>query len=162
MEKFLASGMHWQLINFIIFVGLLVRFLRKPAAEFWKLRAEKLSTEIESARRLRQEIARQVVALETRTDRLDQEAQAVMQSLRTEGELETKKILEDAVHSVERIKQEASRIMEQEVRKAKEQLKRQVIGISIEIAERSIREKIGSSDQQRLEADFLKGIGATR
>ncbi|MBI2082370.1 MAG: ATP synthase F0 subunit B [Deltaproteobacteria bacterium] len=158
MGEFLASGMHWKLLNFFIFVSLLFAVLRKPVAEFWRTRAHQISFNIEEARRLRQEAGKKVLEMESRIKGLDDEIQALIRALKEEGEKEKGKILSDSKDYAERLKRDSKRIVQQELQKTKEQLKRELVDLSVQMAERQIRDQIQDEDQKRLSEKFVKEL----
>lgn len=158
MEQFLASGTHWRIFNFILFVGLLFFLLRKAVAEFWQNRAQTIVLDMEEASRARKEAGKKVFDLEARIARLDHEAQELVNAFREQGELEKKRIIEKATADALQLTEDAKRVMEQEVTKSKEQLKHQAIQLSVEIAERLLKEKLTATDQQKLRTDFLKHL----
>lgn len=158
MELFLASGMHWKIFNFLLFVSVLFVVLKKPVAEFWRTRAHQIAFDIEEARRLRQEAGKKVLELESRIKGLDDEVQNLIRSLRQEGIHEKEKILSDSKSYAEKLKVDAKRIIQQELQKTKEQLRRELVGNSIRIAEKEIRDQIGEEDQSRLSERFIKEL----
>ena len=158
MEHFWSSGIPWRIFNFSVFVGILFYTLRKPVALYWKKRTEVLANDMEEARRLRREAAQKVLDLEKRVDHLHEEASALIRSLKEEGEREKVQLLADAEVFVKKLKESAQRIIDQEVRRSQEQLKRQTVQLATELAERLIREKITSQDQVQLGQKFLKDL----
>lgn len=162
MEHFLESGMHWRILNFIIFAGILFYFLRKPLSKFWSDRSQAIATEIEEARNLRAQAAQKVVALEKRMGRLDTEVKDLLRAIREEGELEKKKIIEKTKAYAEKLKLDAEQMMTQEVQKTKEQLRKEVAQMSIEMAERLLRDSVQDSDQKRLQDQFVLNLEVQR
>lgn len=158
MEAFLASGMHWKIFNFLAFLSLLVIFLRKPFSEFWKTRSHAIAFEMEEAKSARKEAGKRAYDLEMRFGRLGAETAELIRELREEGNREKEKILEHAQQSVGRMKRDATWIMEQEVLRTKELLKRQVVELSIEMAGRIIREKFSPADQETMATKFVERL----
>ncbi|MBI4373831.1 MAG: ATP synthase F0 subunit B [Deltaproteobacteria bacterium] len=158
MELFLASGMHWKIFNFFVFVSALFVLLRKPVADFWRARAHQIAFDIEEARRLRQEAGKKVLELESRIKGLDDEVQRLIHSLRQEGIQEKKKILSDSKNYAEKLRGDAKRIVKQELQKTKEQLRRELVENSVRNAEKEIRGQIGEEDQSRLSLRFIKEL----
>lgn len=158
MEGFLASGTHWRILNFVLFVGLLFYFLKKPLGGFWTNRSHQLKLEMEEANRLKQEAGQRYDALQTRLSQMEEEMARLVTSLKEEGELEKKKIIEEGEKLSQRMKSDAEKIAAQEVRRAKEALKAQSVSLSIELAERLIRDEIDESDQKRLTEHYLRDL----
>lgn len=160
MDEFLASGMPWKLFNFAVFSGLLGFGLRRSVAEFWRNRKETLTMEIDEASRLRMDAGKKTYDLEVRLARLDQETGELVGRLRDQGELEKKKMIEDARHLAAQMRRDSVRIMDQELNRAREELKHQVVEISVGIAERLLQEKMVPEDRLRLNRNYLKELEA--
>ena len=158
MHEFLEAGIHWSLINFAIFVGLLFFFLRKPVKEFWASREGQIRFEIEESERLSREAKVQNDELKKTISGLDAEAKSLTLSLEREGELEKKQIVDEGQRRSERLKQDSVRIMDQESRKAREVLKEQVANLALETAEKLIQENIQAQDQQRLSEQYISAV----
>lgn len=158
MSHFLASGMHWQLINFSLFVVILYFSLRKAVSEFWQSRSHSISFAMEEAMRGRKEAGRQVFELENRIGKLNEEIQNLVRFLREEGELGKKRMVEEARRHSEKIMKDAEGIMRQEVRKTKEILKRQLVETSMEMSRSLIQEKMNVQDHRRLEGAFFERL----
>ncbi len=158
MGLFLESGIHWQLINFAIFIVLLVVYLKKPIAEFWESRSHSISFALIEAQNLRKESGKRLFELEGRITRIDKEGEELIASLAREGELEQKKMIEAAESRADWMKRESIRIMDQEVQKVREQLKRQLVDLSVDLARQRLAEAIQLSDQKRFHENFLREV----
>lgn len=155
MHDFLAAGMHWKFINFAIFAIGLIVLLKKPVADFWAKRTNDLKTEIEDAKRLRAEAQARHRELEARWSRIAGEVNGLAKSLKEEGEAERVKMVQDAQALSVRMKSDSEKIVEQEVRRAKEILKAQAVQLAMELADRLIRENIRLEDQQKMAEQYL-------
>lgn len=158
MHEILEAGIHWSLINFAIFVGVLFFFLRKPVQEFWKSREGQIRFELEESERLSREAKAQNDELKTRLSRLDSESKDLILSLEREGESEKKQLMEEGQRRSERLKKDAIRIIDQEARKARETLKEQVAGLALDTAEKMIQDNIQPQDQQKLSDQYVSGL----
>ncbi len=158
MEELLASGLHWRIVNFILFVGLLVYVLRKPAKAFWESRAQRIHSEIEQGEQLRREAEGKYRTLEKRFLNLETEIQGLVSSMQREGSDEKKFLLSDAEALAARIRKESERIAAQEVRKARESLRAQAVTLAVELAEKMIRQGLGEEDQKRLADKYLSAL----
>ena len=158
MEEILAGGIHWRILNFLIFIGLLFFFLRKPVRDFWESRSHQMRSDMDEAGRLKREAKEKHGFLEKRFSRIEEEFSKMVRSMEEESELEKKKMMEEASMLASHIKEESGRIAEQEVRKVRETLKAEVVQLSVEFAEKFIRENIRDVDQQKLSQEYLKGL----
>ncbi len=155
MHDFLAAGMHWKLVNFVLFVGGLFYFLREPVKKFWITRSQTIGSNIEEARRLEKEAQERIREIEKRFAHIHQEAETLIRSLDERGELEKKQMIQEAENLSKRFKQDADLIADHEIRKTRETLRAQTARLSIELAERLIREKITDADQERFSKEYV-------
>ena len=158
MEEFLASGTHWRILNFALFIGLLLYFLKKPVGHFWTSRSHQLKFDMEEAHRLKQESKGRHDSLKARLSQIEKEIAQLVTSMKEEGELEKKRIVEEGEKVSQRMKSDAEKMAAQEIRRAKEALRAQSVNLSIELAERLIREKIMESDQKKLTDHYLNNL----
>jgi F-type H+-transporting ATPase subunit b len=158
MEEILHSGLHWNLINFSIFVGLLFFFLKKPVKEFWEGRAVRIRFEMEEGEKLGREAKARHENLRKSVARLESDAADLARSLEREGEMEKKQLQDEGRRRAERLKEDAARILDQEARKAREFLKEQAASLALETAEKLVLENLKPEDQKRLSEQYLSGL----
>lgn len=158
MKAILEAGIPWKVFNFVVFIGLLVYFLRKPMKEFWISRSQKIQFEINEARRLYQEAEEKNRQLEGRLSKIQQEIDALIQSMDQDGVLEKKRIIAETEQMSLRMKKDAERIASQEIQRAKETLKAQAVQLSGELAERLIRENFKESDQKNVTQKYVSDL----
>src|SRR3989338_11119227 len=104
MEHFLEGGMHWRILNFFIFLGILVFFLRKPLREFWEARSNRTRFEMEEAAKLRATEEERYRALQSRIASLEKEAAFLVSSLKEEGELEQTRLVAEGERYAAKLK----------------------------------------------------------
>ncbi len=158
MEAFLHAGMHWKILNFVLFVGLLRHFLRQPVADFWTKRSADLKEALSSSHTLRQEAQTKCETLEKRMSLIEREVSDLLRQLSEESEREKALLEAQAQKTAARMLEEAHRINDQEIRRAKESLKAQTAHLAIELAERLIHENFQSTDQERLSKKYLQEL----
>ena len=155
---FLHSGMHWKLINFFAFVGLLVFLLKKPLAEFWNIRSQMIRNGIEEGQKKYKEAKAINEKLQARVRELEGEVSRLVKNLEEEGELERKRIIEESETLSARMQQEASRVAQQEIIRAKEILKKEAVELSIKLAEDLVKKNLNNNDQQKMAEHYLNEL----
>ena len=145
----------YHAINFAILVGLLFYFLRKPAKEFFASRATLIRTNIDDARLRKEEAAQKYAEYEQRLKSIEQEMQGLINGLKQDGELERKRLLETAEQQASSLQNNSQRMLQQELRKAKEDLKREAVGLAGQLAEDLIRQNLTPEDQGRIVGQYL-------
>ncbi|HKX11828.1 MAG TPA: ATP synthase F0 subunit B [bacterium] len=145
----------YHAINFGILFGLLFYFLRKPVKEFFASRATLIRGNIEEAKQRKEEAAKKYAEYEQRLQSIEGEMQGLISSLKHDGELEQKRLLETAQQQAASLQSNSERMLQQELRKAKEDLKREAVGLAGQLAEDLIRKNLTPEDQGRLVGHYL-------
>ena len=102
-----------------------------------------------------------VKAAETRLHEVAKERDKVIQQFMAEGEMEKAKILDKAELVAERIKEMAAFTIQQETKKAAQDLREEVVGLATQMATDMIKEKATYADQQGLVEEYLKKVVET-
>lgn len=87
-----------------------------------------------------------------------QERQEMVQQGRREGETERERIVAEARDESARIVEQTRQELESEAGKARTALRREIGGLSLEIAEKILGREVKSGDNDRLVADFLSKV----
>jgi F-type H+-transporting ATPase subunit b len=69
--------------------------------------------------------------------------------------VERQRIVERALEEGDRIRQQAKVVAEQEVKKARTALRREMVALSIELAEKLLKEATHPQDQERLVREYI-------
>ena len=147
-----------QAINFLLLAGVLVYFLRKPFSSFLKERSELLRKAIDDAAKARAEAAEKLAAIETRTAKLADEIAAMNAKMDAEAGAEAQRLRETAAVEISRIRAQSEFTGEQEVKKAREELRREASLLSARAAEEIVRKTLSPEDQERLVRENLEKI----
>ncbi len=158
----ISGEVFWQIISFILLAVLLARFLKKPVLSFLGQRQEKIKNSLEQATRKETESRVQLEVWEKKLSALSQEIADLHQRISQEGEMERKKIIEHALEEGDRIRKQAVIVAEQEVKKARAALRKEMVDLSLAFAEKLLQEATDSKDQERLVKDFIVKMGEVR
>ena len=147
-----------QAINFLILAGVLVYFLRKPFSSFLKERSELLRKSIDDAAKARAEAAEKLAAVEARTAKLTEEIAGMNARMDVEAAAEARKLQETAAGEISRIRAQSEFTGEQEVKKAREELRREASVLTARAAEELVRKTLSPEDQERLVRENIEKI----
>jgi F-type H+-transporting ATPase subunit b len=147
-----------QAINFLILAGVLVFFLRKPLSSFLKERSELLRKAIDDAAKAREEAAEKLAAIETRTANLADEIAGMNAKMDAEADAEARRLQETVTVEISRIRAQSEFTGEQEVKKAREELRREASLLTARAAEELVRKTLSPEDQERLVRENLEKI----
>jgi F-type H+-transporting ATPase subunit b len=157
-----GSEVIWQIISFVLLIVLLSRFVKKPLAAFLSGRQAEVQNAIEQSARKKEEAEALLSEWQRKVDSLGREIQDLHQRIRAEGEAEQKKIVSRAQEEGERIRQQAGVIAEQELTKVRAALKREMVDLSVELAEKLLKEAIQPQDQERLIQEYIGKVRELR
>jgi F-type H+-transporting ATPase subunit b len=148
----------WPALNFAILIAVLVYFGRQPIRDFFAARQDRIRADLGAAARALSEAEarhaewqRKLVALDTETARIQEQA-------RQRAESERQHVLADATAAAERIRSDARAAVDQELRRAREELRREAAGLAIEIAAQTLRARVTDADRGRLVDEFITTI----
>ena len=151
----------WRTVNFVVFAGILIKLVAKPAKKFFAQRSQDVATTLEETEARQAAAEAAVKAAEARLAAVAKERQSVIQQFVAEGEMEKAKILDKANQVAARIKEMAAFTIEQETKKAAQGLKEEVVGLATQMATDMITEKATYADQQGLVEEYLKKVVET-
>jgi F-type H+-transporting ATPase subunit b len=151
-----------QMVNFLILIVLLQRFLYKPLTQFLATRADGIKRSLEEAKAAREAAAKAQQEYEARIAATRREAAALRESAVREVEEERQRLLKVSRDEAARLLTEAKAQIEQEVKRAKAELRAEVVGLSLGVAERLIGRSLTTDDDRRLAEQVVREIGAGR
>ena len=147
-----------QAVNFLILAGVLVYFLRKPVSSFLKERSELLRKAIDDASKARAEAAEKLAAIENRTAKLADEIAGMNAKMDVEAAAEARRLQESVAAEISRIRTQSEFTGEQEVKKAREELRREASVLTARAAEELVRKTLSPEDQERLVRENIEKI----
>jgi F-type H+-transporting ATPase subunit b len=151
----------WRTLNFVVFAAILIKLVAKPAKKFFGQRSQDVATTLEDLETQKANAEAAVKAAEARLHEVAKEREKIIQQFMAEGEMEKSKILDKANLVAARIKEMATFTIEQETKKAAQNLKEEVVGLATQLATDMIKEKATYADQQGLVEEYLKKVVET-
>jgi F-type H+-transporting ATPase subunit b len=140
----------FQIVNFLVLMGLLYLFLFKPIRRFLTQRSESIQKTFEEIESSKADAQRK---LSEYTDLLHQ-AEHKIEHMREAAKREA---LQERNHAVQEAKEEAKRLIEEgkeeidwAIKDAREQLRREVVELTATLTEKVIKRSLKQEDQQRL------------
>jgi F-type H+-transporting ATPase subunit b len=145
----------WMLVSFTIVLLILRAFAWRPILNALKERENKIHQQLDVARKAKKELAE----IEFGNERIIALAKTERANMLKEAQETRKKIIEEARQEArqesDRIMEETNRKIETRKKEAEEQIKKQIAGFSLEIAEKVLKEKL--SDDQR-QKDYVHNL----
>ena len=151
-----------QVVNFLILIVLLSRFLYKPLTQFLATRAEGIKRSLEEAKAAREAAAQAQQEYEARIAATRREAATLREAAVREVEEERQRLLKASRDEAARLVTEAKAQIEQEVKRAKAELREEVVGLALGATERLIARSLTAEDHRRLAEQVAQEIGGGR
>jgi len=148
----------WRVINLLLFVIVLVYFLRNKLSKFFNNRAASIVKELEQAKREKEEAQKRLQELEARLAGLDQEVAAIRSEAERESVLAAERIKQAAAVDAEKIRVTTQREIEGAMKAARTELRAFVADQSVALAEGIIRREIRPDDNTRMVNKFIDDL----
>ena len=145
----------WQIINFLLVVGLFIYLLRRPAPLFFKGRAAKILEQLEKATHDKEEAQERLREVESKMASLKDEVSSIEQASLQAAEADKARVLAEAEVMRERIRKETADEIERRLAGARRELQAYAADMAVALAREAIAKGISESDEDRLRASFL-------
>jgi F-type H+-transporting ATPase subunit b len=150
----------FQFLNFGVLVFILVKFGGPPVSRALQARSQQIKSDLASAAELRAAAQARFEQQEKRLASLEQEIAAITAGIKQEAEAEKARLIAMAEERAKRIREESEFIIEQQVKQAEEDLRRQTAVAAVALAEKIVRSQLGAADQQRLIDTFVGDVAS--
>ncbi len=143
---------------FVMF-GFLSYLLFNPARDFLKKREERVKNNIDSAEKAKADAEALRADYESKLRTINKEADEILSAARKKALDSETKIIDSAKAEAAGIIARAQKQAELEMKKAEDDIKKEIIAVASLIAEKVVSEKIDLNIQDSLIEDTLKEIG---
>jgi F-type H+-transporting ATPase subunit b len=155
-----GSRLGAQLVNFAALIAVLYFGGRKAVSAALQARHSQIKSDLASAAETRAAAQARFEQQEKRLASLEQEIAAIAASIKQEAEAEKQRLIAMAEDRAKRIRDESEFIIEQQVKQAEEDLRREVAIAAVALAEKIVRTQMMPADQQRLIDSFVGDIAS--
>ena len=144
-----------SVLNFVIFLGILLYFAGPKIQAFFGARHVDLVADLNEAKRLREEAEAKLAAYSARLDSLESERKALMDDYHAQGEREREKIIADTKRQVEKMRADAELVIQQDVRKAVAAIELQAVDLAVQMAENTLKTRLDDRTQNLLVDQYV-------
>ena len=148
----------WTILTFLILFFVLSKFAWKPMLTLLESRENTIKSSLEDAEKAKQELER----LNAESEAIISEARSEAQSIRVEAKSAAEKIKADimaqAGEDAKKLRDETEKQIQVEKDKAIGEIRQEVVGLTITVAEKIIRKNLSKEDNQDLIEDSLKNL----
>lgn len=148
-----------QVVNFLILIALLSKFLFKPLTKFLAERAEGIEKSLTEARLAREAAAKAQEEYRNQILATQREAALLREQAQREVETDRQRLLKESREEAQRLVADGKAQIEAETRRARASLRQEVIGLSLLVTERILGRSMTTEDQKRLAEQYLHDLG---
>ncbi len=145
----------WRFLNFIILIVVLYKLTAKAIKNFFVGNRESIRVSLEEAVKAKEEAEKKLEEHSARLDKAAAEIQEISDMIKAQGTAEKEKIIEEAKKTAAKMEEDSKARMDQEFKKALNQLRTEAAGLSITMAEEILQKNIKEKDHEKMVNDFL-------
>jgi len=145
--------MRW--LNFLILVFIIVKFSRRPLANFLKGKQKEIGAEIEQIEQEKEEISQAAAAARQQLEESAQRLEKLKQRIVDRGEKKKLEIIAEAREEGRHILDSARRKVQGTVLQAKNKIREEMIDMAVTIALEKLPAEITTQDDEKLFEQFL-------
>ena len=148
----------WTILTFLVLLFLLAKFAWKPLLAALEERENKIKNSLEDAEKATAELER----INVKSEEIIAKARSEAKSIRVEAKAATERIKADLMAKAEedskKIRDEAEKHIHVEKDKAINEIRQEVVDLSLAVAEKVIKKNLSKEDNQGLIEDSLKNL----
>jgi F-type H+-transporting ATPase subunit b len=150
--------MGFKVINFLILLYLLNKFARPAIANMLSNAAKGAKERVDEAEAKLKEAEHKLADYQNKMANLEKDMAKMQEDALVAIENEKEKMVADAKETAGKIEQQSQARIEQDILKAKMEVRAYLVDESIKLAEKFIAEKVDSKEQKALISDYVKVI----
>jgi F-type H+-transporting ATPase subunit b len=148
----------FKFVNMVLFLGVLVYFLRGPVKNALTARHEQVRREAEEARERRAKADRLAADIQARLSQIENDVRAIHARAEAEGERQKRELIAAAEAEGQRILQSARHEVDNRLKHAREELTAYAGQLAADRAEQILREKITDQDKHKLFDESVREV----
>lgn len=149
----------WAIVNFVILVAILSKFLYGPIVKMLDDRAALVKSDIDSANKAKEDAESLKAEYKSQIQKAQVEAQEIVATATKSGEATKNQIVNEAREEASKIKTKAITEIEEEKEAAIRELKGEISTLAIMASEKIIGRSLNTEDNKKLVNDFIEEVG---
>ncbi len=159
-EGGLPTVLWLQVVNFALYIGLIVYLAKKPIQEMFQGRYDGFFSALKKAEAAKAEAELKRKDIQDRLTKLETSREESIQNAREEAAALRNQIVEEARALSSKLKADAEKTALIEIERAKTELREDLLSQSVIMAKRILTDKMQEPDQKRLQNEFVDKIQA--
>ena len=145
----------WKTLNVAVLVVIIYKFARKPVASALNSTAQSAKQVVDDARSAEEKITSELSGMRIQISVLEKDAVEMVASAKKDAENEKARIIEEGRQELVRMKEQARFTLEQERRKAEDDLRHWIAEESVKLAEDTLKKEMNQNRQKKLVKNFM-------
>jgi len=157
-SHFFSSLIFWEILSFGILLWVLYKYAFPPILETLDMRERKIRESLEQAERHRVEAEHRMQEYEAKLNAASREAEAVLIQAKERAQRLLDENEQRLAAEAERVKGEATREIDQERRKAIQEIRSQATDLALLVAEKVVERSLNDADHRRLADEAIAAV----
>jgi F-type H+-transporting ATPase subunit b len=155
---FFSSLIFWEIVSFAILLFVLAKYAFPPLLEGLDARERKIRDSIEAAERQRAEAERRMAEYEIKMKGAQKEAEALVEQAKHRAQHLLEENERRLTQEAERIRTSTAREIDQERRRALEDVRGYATDLALRVAEKLVERTLTDADHKRLAEEALSAV----
>ncbi|MBN1363642.1 MAG: F0F1 ATP synthase subunit B [Syntrophaceae bacterium] len=144
--------------NFIVLMGLLYWLAASKIKDFFTNRRAEIKETLAKTTEKKVEAEKKFREYSEKLDKASVEIDGIFEMIKSQGVTEKQKIIEDAEKVAKKMKEDAQARIEQELKKTSDQLKAHAAQLSVQMAEKIIKQNIKEQDHEAIVKEYIDKV----
>lgn len=153
-------GLFWRIVVFAVFVFILFKVLKKPLKDFLTKRTLDIEKAISDAQKAKEQAEKDLKEYNAKLAQMNSELEDMKERAMKSAEAEKERILEEASNNIEKLRKFAENMIESDLNRAKEELRKETFTLALKLAEKKLDSALNDDRQKALLEEYIKKIGA--
>lgn len=149
----------FYLINFLILVGVLTKFLYKPFLNMLDKRKQTIQDALENAEMVNRRADEKMEAYSRRIANVEEEGREIIKEAKVRADVQAAEIIREANEKADKIIASAEKQIELEKQKAVEDMKQQIVALALLAAEKIVERDIEQFGQDKIIDEIIEQTG---
>lgn len=151
----------FYLINFLILVGILGKFLYKPFLEFMENRRQSIQDALDNAELTNRRADEKMENYNKRIARAEEEGREIIRAAKQRADAQAFEIIEEANRKANEMMVRAEQNIEREKEKATEEMRQEIAALAVLVAEKIVEREIQRIGQEAIVDEVIKQARST-
>ena len=151
----------FYLINFLILMGVLTRFLYKPFLNMLATRKQSIKDALDNAELTNRRADEKMEQYSKRISKVEEESREIIRTAKIKADAQARDIIEDARKEAGDIIAKAEKTIEKEKEKAMEEMKQEIAVLAVMAAEKIVEHEIQRAGQEAIVEEVIRQARST-